>query len=237
MFLTWIKILKKEFFMRHLKCDFELRHNISRQISNFEVKELNLPDNGVPAAVAVIVAELGNGAKLSGMPSYDNWMEDAALILTRRSSKLKKHAGQWAFPGGRIDGVETPEETAIRETREEIGLSLSKRAVLGRLDDFVTRSGFLITPVVFWAGPQDSFEINPDEVESLHRIPIDEFLRNDAPMLDDTEGEGAPVLRMPVGDDWIAAPTAAIIYQFREVCILDRPTRVAHFDQPKFAWK
>ena len=223
--------------MRLLKCDLELRQNINQQLSDFEAQELTLPEGGVPAAVALIVTDLGNGAKLSGMPHYDNWMEDAALVLTRRSSKLKKHAGQWAFPGGRIDGAETPEETAIRETHEEIGLSLPESALIGRLDDFVTRSGFLITPVLFWAGPQDSFEINPYEVESIHRIPIGEFLREDAPMLDDTEGEGAPVLRMPVGDDWIAAPTAAIIYQFREVCILGRPTRVAHFDQPKFAWK
>ena len=48
---------------------------------------------------------------------------------------------------------------------------------------------------------------------------------------------GAPILRMPVGDNWIAAPTAAILYQFREVCILGRDTRVAHFDQPAFAWR
>lgn len=223
--------------MRHLKCDLKLRQKISRQMSNFEVQELPLPKDSLSAAVALIVTDLGNGAELSGLPTYDNRREDAALILTRRSSKLKKHSGQWAFPGGRIDGLETPEETAIRETYEEIGLALPDSALMGRLDDFVTRSGFLITPVLFWAGPQHSFQINPDEVESIHRIPINEFLREDAPMLDDTEGEGAPVLRMPVGDDWIAAPTAAIIYQFREVCILNRPTRVAHFDQPKFAWK
>ncbi|MEC9248981.1 MAG: CoA pyrophosphatase [Pseudomonadota bacterium] len=223
--------------MIQINCDNKLRDNVAIQISNFEVQELALPEGGLAAAVAVIITELGNGAGLSGMPYFDSWQKDAALVLTRRSSKLKKHAGQWAFPGGRIDGSENPEETAIRETQEEIGVRFPDSAVLGRLDDFVTRSGFLITPVLIWAGSQDSFQINPSEVESIHRIPISEFMRKDAPMLDHNEGESAPVLRMPVGDDWIAAPTAAIIYQFREVCIFARPTRVAHFDQPKFAWK
>lgn len=192
---------------------------------------------GHAAAVAVTVVDGGHGADLKGMPRSDDWQDNAALILTRRSSRLRKHAGQWAFPGGRLDAGETPEQTALREMREEIGLALGFEHILGRLDDFVTRSGFIITPVVIWGGPQRSFEPNPDEVDSVHRIPVAEFLREDAPLLDhDNEGD-APVLRMPVGDDWIAAPTAAIIYQFREVCVLGRATRVAHFDQPKFAWR
>jgi hypothetical protein len=63
------------------------------------------------------------------------------------------------------------------------------------------------------------------------------MLRDDAPLLNHVKGAEHPVLRMPVGERWIAAPTAAFIYQFREWCLLDRPTRVAHFDQPVFAWK
>ena len=59
----------------------------------------------------------------------------------------------------------------------------------------------------------------------------------DAPLLEHLEEHEHPVLRMPIGDDWIAAPTAAILYQFREVCVFGRETRVAHFDQPKFAWR
>ena len=135
-----------------------------------------------------------------------------------------------------MDKGETPEAAALREMEEEIGLNLSSENVLGRLDDFVTRSGFIISPVVIWGGAQSSFKINPEEVESAHRIPVKEFMREDAPMLEEGETEEKPVLRMPVGDDWIAAPTAAIIYQFREVCLRGLSTRVAHFDQPKFAW-
>ena len=109
--------------------------------------------------------------------------------------------------------------------------------MLGRLDDFVTRSGYVITPVLLWAGAARDMSPNLDEVQSIHRIPVDEFLRADAPMLELRDDSEHPVLRMPVGDSWIAAPTAAILYQFRELCIQGRPTRVAHFEQPHFAWR
>src|SRR4029453_13982396 len=110
---------------------------------------------------------------------------------------------------------------------EEVDLILDDAAVLGRLDDFVTPSGFVITPVVVWAGPGRKLTRSPGEVESIHRIPIDEFMRTDAPVLETIAESDRPVLRMPVGDSWIAAPTAAMLYQFREVCIAGRPTRVA----------
>ncbi len=219
------------------RCNNQFRDAIGQRLREFAVDVAT--DEAVrPAAVAVTVVDGGFGADLSGMPKHDERQDHAALVLTRRSSRLRKHAGQWAFPGGRVDDGESVEETAMREMSEEIGLHLTPAHILGRLDDFVTRSGFRITPVVFWAGAIEAFAPNPDEVESVHRIPVHEFLREDAPMLDHDEGEDeAPVLRMPVGDDWIAAPTAAIIYQFREVCVLGRDTRVAHYDQPKFAWR
>ena len=78
---------------------------------------------------------------------------------------------------------------------------------------------------------------NRHEVASIHRIPVTEFLRADAPMLEHRADADHPVLRMPVGKSWIAAPTAAVLYQFRELCLLGTPTRVAHFEQPRFAWK
>ena len=117
-------------------------------------------------------------------------------------------------------------------------LDLDTTAVLGRLDDFITRSGFVITRVVVRAGAARQLRPTPDDVASIRRIPVAKFLRTDAPMLA-LEGHGEhPVLRMPLGSDgWIAAPTAAIVYQFREVCIEGRFTRVAPFEQPAFAWK
>ena len=95
----------------------------------------------------------------------------------------------------------------------------------------------MITPVLVWAGAARELVPNPQEVGSIHRIPVSEFLRDDAPMLEHRSDSDHPVLRMPVGDTWIAAPTAAVLYQFRELCIWGRPTRVAHFEQPHFAWK
>jgi 8-oxo-dGTP pyrophosphatase MutT (NUDIX family) len=135
-----------------------------------------------------------------------------------------------------MDAGETPEEAALRELQEEVGLQLSPGAVLGRLDDFVTRSGFAITPVVVWGGAAPVLVENAAEVASIHRIPLEEFMRADAPLLDVIEDSAHPMLRMPVGQQhWIAAPTAAFLYQFREVCIAGRATRVAHFEQPLFA--
>ena len=121
-------------------------------------------------------------------------------MLTRRSGSLRNHAGQWALPGGRIDEGETPEQAALRELHEEVGLRLGPGDVLGRLDDFVSRSGYVITPVLLWAGAAREMSPNLDEVQSIHRIPVTEFLRADAPMLETREDSEHPVLRMPVGD-------------------------------------
>jgi 8-oxo-dGTP pyrophosphatase MutT (NUDIX family) len=195
-------------------------------------------DDAHHAAVAITVTDTGFGADLPGLPVHEEWNHAPALILTRRSEKLRKHAGQWAFPGGRLDPGETPIETALREMHEEVNVDLSADRVLGRLDDFVTRSGFVMSPIVVWGGAELTTEPNPDEVASVHRIPLKEFLREDSPQLsDEMSGSEHPVLRMPVGSDWIAAPTAALIYQFREVCLLGRETRVAHYEQPAFAWR
>jgi hypothetical protein len=136
-----------------------------------------------------------------------------------------------------MDPGETVAQTALREMREEIGVDLGESYVLGCLDDFVTRSGFAITPVVVWGGPTLAVELNADEVASIHRIPLTEFFRKDAPKLRKVKTSKHPILRMPIGKDHIAAPTAAIIYQFREVCLSGKATRVAHFEQPRFAWK
>ena len=189
------------------------------------------------AAVCIAIIDEGHGADLPLLPIHPHWSQQAALLLTRRSGHLRSHAGQWALPGGRIDAGETPEQAALREMQEEVGLQLETHSILGRLDDFVTRSGYQITPVVVWAGAARDLVPNPAEVARIHRIPASELLRPDAPILENTEHSEHAVLKMPVGDNWIAAPTAAFLYQVREVCLLGQITRVAHFDQPQFAWK
>jgi len=218
-------------------CDAVFRHLVAGRLDAWP---LQAPADDAAlkrAAVALVIADEGPGAGLRGLPKQRGWSQRPALILTRRSKTLRNHAGQWALPGGRIDAGETPEQTALRELAEEVGLQLDPAAVLGRLDTFVTRSGYAITPVVVWAGEARTLAPNPDEVASIHRIPVAEFLRTDAPILETISQSPHPVLKMPVGDNWIAAPTAAMLYQFREVCVLGRDTRVAHFEQPLFAWK
>lgn len=217
-----------------LLCDEALRRRILANLGRLELVSAD-PGSHRIAAVAVALVEEGTGADVEGLARPSGWSREAALILTRRNSDLRNHPGQWALPGGRVDAGETAEEAALRELAEEVGLVLDAGSVLGRLDDFVTRSGFAITPVVVWAGAAPDLVANPAEVESIHRISVREFMRSDAPLLDPIADSAHPVLRMPVGASWIAAPTAAVIYQFRELCIAGRPTRVGHYEQPLFA--
>jgi 8-oxo-dGTP pyrophosphatase MutT (NUDIX family) len=214
--------------------DDTLRALIADRLRGFERQPLSAPGSK-RAAVALALIEEGSGAALPGLRAPATWSRDAAVLLTRRPSHMRNHPGQWALPGGSIDGAESPEEAALRELHEEVGLQLDEGAILGRLDDFVTRSGFAITPVVVWAGAARALVPSEAEVASIHRIPVAEFMRADAPLLDPIEDSEHPVLRMPVGDSWIAAPTAAFLYQFRELCIAGRTVRVAHFEQPLFA--
>lgn len=217
-------------------CNDELRASLELRLAGFDVVRHDT-DDAHHAAVALTVVEEGLGADLEGLPCHRSWQSRAALLLTRRATTLRKHAGQWALPGGRLDPGETPEQAALRELEEEVGLALPPERILGRLDDFTTRSGFVMTPVVVWGGRGEPLTPNPGEVASIHRIPLAEFLRRDAPLLDPEEAGDEPVLRMPVGTGSIAAPTAALLYQFREVLLLARATRVAHFEQPRFAWR
>jgi 8-oxo-dGTP pyrophosphatase MutT (NUDIX family) len=186
------------------------------------------PEEGAPvlkqAAVAITLVEAADEAG------------GTAFVLTRRAASLRAHSAQWALPGGRCDAGETSIAAGLRELHEELGLELGPGDVLGELDDYPTRSGYLITPVVLWAGRGAAILPNPDEVASVHRIALADIERADAFDFVTIPESTRRVIRFRHAGQFIHAPTAALIYQFREV-LAGRMTRVAELEQPVFAWK
>ncbi len=160
-----------------------------------------------------------------------------SFVLTRRAARLRDHAGQWALPGGRLDDGESVEEAALRELREEVGLQLGAGAVLGLLDDYPTRSGFVITPVVAWAGLHAELVPDPTEVAEVYRVAVEQLDAPEVPHLRRIPESERPVISIPLLGTHIHAPTAAILFQLREVALWGRGTRVSHFEQPVFAWR
>jgi 8-oxo-dGTP pyrophosphatase MutT (NUDIX family) len=167
-----------------------------------------------PAAVAVVV--LANG----GQP---------CVPIFQRTSDMSRHAGQMALPGGRLHEGESVEACAIRELEEELGLAVGHECAVGLLDDFDTRSGFTITPVVMWADAEVS-SIRPSkfEVARVYMVGIPE-LRAAVSSANAGESFSLKLERIEV-----FAPTAAILFQFSEVALDGRAVRVRDFYQPPF---
>ena len=160
----------------------------------------------------------------------------AAFVLTRRAAGLRNHGGQMALPGGRLDPGETPVVAALRELREEVSAVVPPDGVLGLLDDYQTRSGYLITPVVVWAAQEVELVANPAEVASIQRVPLSELERPDSPKFSAIPESDRPMIQLPIGDDHLHAPSAAMVYQFREAAMHGRDTRVDQLEQPVWAW-
>jgi 8-oxo-dGTP pyrophosphatase MutT (NUDIX family) len=175
------------------------------------------------AAVAVVLLPDGEGR--------------GCFLLTKRAPTLRAHKGQWALPGGRMDAGEGPEGAALRELDEEVGLKLGAGTALGLLDDYPTRSGFVITPVVFWADDPGALAPNPAEVARVHLVPLEDLDAPDVPRFVSIPESDRPVIQLPLLGSLIHAPTAAVIYQMREVLSHGRPTRVDHLEQPVWAWR
>ena len=205
-----------------LRFDVRLREQLRANLTGF-VRREHAGTDLRPAAVALALL-----ADEAGEPCF---------VLTRRARGLRSHGGQWALPGGRLDPGETAPMAALRELAEEVGLALPPTSVLGLLDDYPTRSGYTITPVVVWTDTESDLAPNPQEVAAVYRVPLAELERPDVPRLRQIPESVRPVISIPLLGTQIHAPTAAILYQLREVAVRGRATRVAEFEQPVFAWR
>ncbi len=180
--------------------------------------------------------ELKRSAVAVVLTQADDESGETAFLLTRRSPRLNAHAGQWALPGGRLDPGETLEEAALRELHEELGLRLEPQHILGVLDDYATRTGYSISPVITWLEDASALAPNPAEVASVHHVRLDHIGRQESVEFFSIPESERPVIRLHFDGNKVHAPTAALVYQLREL-IAGRITRVAELEQPVFAWK
>jgi len=206
------------------------------------------------AAVAVVIVDSEVGQDRVDPAPVDDWIagrpmpEDldgrmvgvsggAAFLLCRRAARLSSHAAQWALPGGRVDPGETVVEAALRELDEELGIRLPDSTVLGLLDDYPTRSGYVMTPVVIWGGGRLEPRPAPDEVVAAYRVGLHQLQRDDSPRFIAIPESPRPVVQIPLGNDLIHAPTGAVLLQLRWLCMEGRDDAVDDLEQPVFAWK
>jgi len=234
--------------------DEALRERIRTNLANHERRAVSDPTKRHAAVAVVLVdSEVGEdrvdpanvddwiGGRPMPEPGLDGCMVDvsggAAFLLCRRAARLSSHSAQWALPGGRLDPGETVVEAALRELEEEVRVQLPESSVLGLLDDYPTRSGYVITPVVIWGGGRLEPDPAPDEVVAVYRVGLHQLQREDSPRFVTIPESPRPVVQIPLGGDLIHAPTGAVLLQLRWLGLEGRPDPVDGLEQPVFAWR
>ncbi|MGX8014275.1 NUDIX hydrolase (plasmid) [Mesorhizobium sp. ORM8.1] len=193
---------------------------IRRIFESFERYRQEAPRGNLKGAAVCIPVGLAGG--------------EPAVGLIKRASALRAHPGQFAFPGGKRDMGETAVKAALRELREELGIVVAEDRILGRLDDFVSRSGYVMSPVIVWVGDMGEIRPNPSEVARAFTISL---LHLSSPGIAEwfyVADSSRPALRLAIGSSYLYAPAAAILFQFMET-LMGRITRVSDIEQPEFA--
>ena len=234
--------------------DDALRDRIREHLAGHDRRVVTDPTKRHAAVAVVLVDSIVGEDRVDPAP-LDDWIDGeellepglagrmvdvsggAAFLLCRRASRLSSHAAQWALPGGRLDPGEPAVDAALREMDEEVGIRLSDSEVLGLLDDYPTRSGYVITPVVIWGNGRLDPRPAPDEVVAVYRVGLHQLQRDDSPRFIAIPESPRPVVQIPLGNDLIHAPTGAVLLQLRWLCLEGRHDRVDELEQPVFAWK
>ena len=233
-----------------IRYDVQLRERVARNLAGHGRRVVEVGERRHAAVALVLVDSTPADAKTvpvrdDGTPVHEPLLlhdgllsaaGGAAFLLCRRPLGMRRHAGQYALPGGRLEPGETVVQAALRETHEEVGVELGEEAVLGLLDDYVTRSGFVMTPVVVWGG---EVELRPDpgEVMAVYRVGLHQLLRADSPRFSTIPESERPVVELPLGGTVVHAPTAAVLLQLGWLGLQGRSDPVDGFEQPVFAWR
>jgi 8-oxo-dGTP pyrophosphatase MutT (NUDIX family) len=196
------------------------RTEVERRIRGFR-RDGSIVPIGRQAAVAICVVR--------------NSGEQLCVLVTRRSSGLRVHPGQFALPGGHVDEGEALTDAARRELREELGVDVGPEATCGFLDNYVTRSGYCITPVVMWAADIPvSVCANEAEVAEVYFVTLEQLAVR--PLFHHSPESLSPVMALSILGTRVYAPTAAVLFQFAELAVHGRTTRVSGFEPPMCIW-
>ena len=187
---------------------FQARQDRSKGRGDHDLNPgMGLPDKLTPAAVLIPLVARDDGV---------------TMLLTQRTNHLAHHPGQVSFPGGHVDPTDgTPEETALRETEEEVGIDRRHITIIGRLADYKTRTGFAIAPIVGVVTPPFDVSPDPHEVAEVFEVPMTFLMDADNHERHSREYKGATrqFYAMPYNGFYIWGATAGMLVDLHNVLV------------------